>query len=194
MKLGMGLWIGAGSRARRADPIDPLTLFAAGERGGWFDPSDLATLFNVISGGAAPAVNVSANNQTIALMLDKSRELALGAELVVNGDFSAAPIPGWTPVAGSLTRTDGVGILTSTSAAAARAWRTFPSEPGKTYLMSGRIGSSSGTARANIRATTSTSGGSTGTLYQAGQVTAATLAAVSGYFTAGVGTIKGLWG
>lgn len=39
--LGFGLWPGRRRRAR----FSPLTLFAAGEQGAWFDPSDLATMF-----------------------------------------------------------------------------------------------------------------------------------------------------
>ena len=60
-----------------------LNWFAKGEPGAWYDPSDLTTLFQD-SAGTLPA----ALEYPVGLMLDKSKNLALGAELVTNGDFS----------------------------------------------------------------------------------------------------------
>jgi hypothetical protein len=59
-------------------------LFAAGEQGAWYDPSDLTTMFqdNI---GTTP---VTGTGQAVGLLLDKSKGLALGPELVTNGDFS----------------------------------------------------------------------------------------------------------
>jgi hypothetical protein len=65
-------------------------LFAASEPGVWFDPSDLTTLFQD-SAGTTP---VTAPGQPVGLMLDKSQGIALGPELVTNGNF-ASPT-GWT--------------------------------------------------------------------------------------------------
>lgn len=59
------------------------TMFAAGEPGLWLDPSDLATLFQD-SLGKTP---VTADGQPVGLVLDKSKGLALGADLVTNGTF-----------------------------------------------------------------------------------------------------------
>lgn len=48
--------------------FNPLTLFAAGEQGGWWDPSDLTTMFQD-SAGTTP---VTAANQPVGLIRDKS--------------------------------------------------------------------------------------------------------------------------
>jgi hypothetical protein len=80
---------------------NPSYIFYGGEPGVWYDPSDLTTLFQD-SAGTTP---VTAAGQTVGLMLDKSKGLAPGSELVTNGDFSggatgwsAGPTPptGWT--------------------------------------------------------------------------------------------------
>lgn len=52
-------------------------LFAAGEQGAWYDPSDYTTMFNEAS-GATPITTVE---QPVGLILDKRKGLALGAEL-----------------------------------------------------------------------------------------------------------------
>jgi hypothetical protein len=66
-------------------------LFANGEQGAWYDPSSMDTLFQD-SAGTTP---VTAVEQPVGLMLDKSKGLVLGPELVTNGDFSAGTT-GWT--------------------------------------------------------------------------------------------------
>lgn len=68
----------------------PAQLFASGEQGAWYDPSDLTTLFQD-SAGTTP---VTAVEQPVGLMLDKSNGLVLGPELVTNGDFSQGAT-GW---------------------------------------------------------------------------------------------------
>jgi hypothetical protein len=65
-------------------PFSPSSLFSAGEQGAWYDPSDLTTLFTD-SAGTVPVTGVE---QFVGLMLDKSKGLVLGSELVTNGDFS----------------------------------------------------------------------------------------------------------
>lgn len=61
------------------------------DNGAWFDPSDLSTMFQ----DAAGTVPVTAVEQPVGLMLDKSRGLMLGPELVSNGTFDSG-ISGWT--------------------------------------------------------------------------------------------------
>lgn len=61
----------------------PLALFAAGEVGVWYDPSDLSTLFQD-SAGTTP---VTALGQPVGLMLDKSNGLAREGELIIDGGF-----------------------------------------------------------------------------------------------------------
>jgi hypothetical protein len=70
--------------------FNPLSWFAKNEPGAWYDPSDLTTLFQD-SAGTLPA----ALEYPVGLMLDKSKGLALGAELVTNGDFSNGTT-GWS--------------------------------------------------------------------------------------------------
>ena len=73
------------------DPIAP--LFANGEAGVWYDPSDLTTLFQDTAG----TTPVTAPGQTVALMLDKSKGLVLGPERVTNGTFDS-DLTGWADV------------------------------------------------------------------------------------------------
>ena len=49
-------------------PFSPLDLFAAGEQGAWYDPSDLSTMFQ----DAAGTTPVTADGQPVGLILDKS--------------------------------------------------------------------------------------------------------------------------
>lgn len=68
----------------------PLSLFALGEQGAWYDPSDLSTMFQD-SAGTLP---VTADGQPVGLILDKSKGLVLGPELVTNGSFDVGT--GWS--------------------------------------------------------------------------------------------------
>ncbi|CAB4134640.1 hypothetical protein UFOVP274_14 [uncultured Caudovirales phage] len=88
MSFGFGFGF---PRKSLAAGFTPLSLFAAGEVGAWYDPSNFSTLFQD-SAGTTP---VTAVEQPVGLMLDGSKGLALGAELVTNGDFSNG-LTGWT--------------------------------------------------------------------------------------------------
>ena len=69
--LGIGLLASTSLSTRRgagAVPFSPLLLFAAGEQGGWYDPSDLTTMFQDTAG----TVPVTATGQTVARINDKS--------------------------------------------------------------------------------------------------------------------------
>lgn len=66
-------------------------LFAAGEQGIWLDPSDLTTMFQ----DAAGTTPVTAVEQPVGLLLDKSKGLVLGSELVTNGTFDSSTA-NWT--------------------------------------------------------------------------------------------------
>lgn len=76
---------------RAIQAFSPAQLFGTGAPGAWYDPSDLTTLFQ----DSAGTVPVTAVEQPVGLMLDKSQGLVLGSELVVNGDFSNGTT-GWT--------------------------------------------------------------------------------------------------
>ncbi len=79
----------------------PISLFEAGEQGAWYDPSDLTTLFQDTAG----TTPVTATGQSVGLLLDKSKGLVLGSELVVNGGFATdtdwTKGTGWTISGGS---------------------------------------------------------------------------------------------
>lgn len=62
----------------------PRKLFQNGELGTWFDPSDMSTLFQ----DAAGTTPVTAVEQPVSLMLDKSKGLVIGPEL--KGSFAIA--------------------------------------------------------------------------------------------------------
>jgi hypothetical protein len=92
----------------------PASLFANGEVGAWYDPSSMDTLFTD-SAGTTP---VTAVEQPVGLMLDKSKGLVMGPELVTNGTFTTN-LSGWTVgasyswVAGRMYRAPGAADATS---------------------------------------------------------------------------------
>lgn len=96
--------------------FDPATLFAAGEVGAWYDPSDFSTM-QVAQG--MPSSNVVALGSQVGVLLDKSKGLARGPELVGAaglGDSTA----GWNaPTNGTWVASGGVFTLTNTGAAQA---------------------------------------------------------------------------
>jgi hypothetical protein len=80
------------TRAGLLSSWSPTSLFANSEPGAWFDPSDLTTLFT----DAAGTTPVTAVEQPVGLMLDKSRGLVLGADTITNGTFPGDSTTGWT--------------------------------------------------------------------------------------------------
>ena len=85
------------------------SLFLDGTQGVWYDPSDITTLYR----DAAGTTPVTGVEQPVGLMLDKSKGLVLGSELVTNGDFSNGST-GWT-VGTGWTVTGGEAVLSSTN-------------------------------------------------------------------------------
>lgn len=76
--------------------LEILKLFANGEQGFYQDPNDLSTMYQ----DAAGTTPVTAVGQPVGLLLDKSKGLVLGSELVTNGDFANGSA-GWTLTNGS---------------------------------------------------------------------------------------------
>jgi len=72
----------------------PADLFAGGTEGAWYDPSDISTLFQ----DSARTTPVTASGQPVGLMLDKSKGLVLGPELITNGKFETN-LDGWDVIA-----------------------------------------------------------------------------------------------
>ena len=73
--------------------FSPLSLFADGSQGVWYDDSNMATMFQDSAGTIAAALE-----SPVGLQLDLSKSLALGAELVTNGTF--ATDTAWTKETG----------------------------------------------------------------------------------------------
>ena len=78
-------------------PFSPAMLFTGGTVGAWYDPSDYTTLFQD-SSGTTP---VTAVEQPVRLMLDKSQGLVLGSELVTTTSMVAQNANGTVTVVGS---------------------------------------------------------------------------------------------
>jgi hypothetical protein len=138
--------------------FSPASLFASNEPGVWYDPSDTSTLFQ----DAAGTTPVTAVEQPVGLMLDKSRGLVLGPELVTNGDFSDGTT-GWTTfVSGAaLTASGGFGTLQSTAGANIQdrsVYQELSLVSGRFYRISGRIWSTDAFAVAVQSSTTASSG------------------------------------
>ena len=87
--------IGIGMVSQRTATSLQALLFGQNEPGVLFDPTDLTTMY-VDRAGTTP---VTAAGQSVGLRLDKSKGLALGPELVTNGDFSGGSA-GWTAQSG----------------------------------------------------------------------------------------------
>ncbi len=102
-------------------------LFVAGEVGVWYDPSDLTTLFQD-SAGTTP---VTAAGQPVGLMLDKSKGLALGANLLV-GTY-ALIVDGGTATA--TESPSGTLNLTGDGVNGANATQSFATVVGRTYTL-----------------------------------------------------------
>lgn len=82
----------------------PGQLFTTGVNGAWYDPSDMTTLF-LDAAGTTP---VTAVDQPVGLMLDKSKGLVLGSELASNlSGFSASNNFTASVTSTSITTTDG---------------------------------------------------------------------------------------
>jgi hypothetical protein len=118
---GGGLWGAFGG-------FSPATLFAMGEQGYWLDPSDFSTMFQ----DAAGTTPVTATGQSVRLMLDKSKGLVLGPELVTNGDFAVDA--NWTKGAGWII-SGGQASITS-AAANSDLTQSISLTVGNTYLVS----------------------------------------------------------
>lgn len=127
--LGLGLSIPqVAARGSRSLVAAIRSLFAASEPGVWYDPSDLSTLFQ----DAAGTTPVTAVEQPVGLMLDKSKGLVLGPELVTNGTFDT-DLTGWNQPAGAAKMTWGSGAAVSSGTQMEAIIQPNVFTPGKFY-------------------------------------------------------------
>jgi len=129
------------SNLRNSVSFSPASLFAGGEQGVWYDPSDLSTVFQ----DAAGTTPVTASGQPVGLMLDKSKGLARGPELVpddLTTTFSSSSHIISSPTA-----------LTASSAQAEQINSGALVESGKAYRVSFTLSSytSTGGGGVNVR-------------------------------------------
>jgi len=133
-----------------APAFSPSTLYSSGSQGIWLDPSDLSTMFSDRAG----TTPVTTPGTVVGLRLDKSKGLALGSELVVNGTFpvdTAGPtVTGWT-ANGSGPSTASVSggnflVTTSTGTGYGRQGQVLTLTVGVTYKITATARVVSGTS------------------------------------------------
>jgi hypothetical protein len=110
----------------------PTVLFAAGEQGVWYDPSDMSTLFQDVAG----TTPVTAVEQPVGLMLDKRGGVPLGAQLVTNGTFDV-DLTGWSTLspATAAWSSDGIAIIRNGASFQSQPGQQISIVAGKTYLL-----------------------------------------------------------
>lgn len=145
----------------------PSRLFSSGEQGAWYDPSDYATMF-VDSAGTTPVTGVE---QSVGLILDKSKGLVLGSEMApLPLDFTAAQ---WTTAGTVASRTANSFTVTAGSGAGMRDLTLLT--VGKRYYVSVSYSKTNGTVLFAIQGASGPYSGLSST---------ASSGVLSGYFTA----------
>jgi hypothetical protein len=145
LSRGNGLYFGGfGGGA----PFTPADLFLNGEQGVWYDPSDFSTLFQ----DSAGTIPVTAVEQPVGLMLDLSKGLVLGSELVTNGTFDSGTT-GWTAAGGTIAVVSGEMQVTR-AATTSTAYQAITTVVGVTYKVTGVQRVVTASAQPNIVART----------------------------------------
>ena len=112
---------------------------------------------------AAGTTPVTAVGQPVGLMLDKSKGLALGGEILTNGTFDSS-IAGWTAGAGSAAWVAGTAQITGAAGVIARLYQGMTLTAGKWYRMTATCVSTT-----DVSATLEFLGGGVSTTFTAGQ-------------------------
>lgn len=142
MKLVRDISITSGA-LRIGPAFSPARLFAAGEPGLWLDPSDLTTLFQD-SLGKTP---VTADGQPVGLVLDKSRGLVPGPDLIANGAFDGGAAS-WASGSSFTSTAAVVGgeMQVTPTTDFGRQLQTLTLVPGRTYRITGSLRRVSGSS------------------------------------------------
>ena len=123
----------------------PPSLFINNEQGVWYDPSDFTTMFQD-SAGTTP---VTAVEQPVGLILDKSKGLVLGPELVTNGTFDV-DTAGWVGIGGGTLSWNSGELVVTGGGAYSGARFVVATTIGKSYQIS--ISLRRGTTTQNLSA------------------------------------------
>ena len=184
--MSFGYGFGLPSWQPLSGGFNPSSLFVGGVQGTWFDPSDPDTLFSDTAGTTPSPTPGGGALSVVGLMLDKSQGLALGSELVTNGDFSNGTT-GWTAYASTLSVSGGEVTVTNSGVNYGEIYQTVTTVVGQMYKISAtlRVGTA---ATVNLRAETALTAGN---LFQQ-TTSSASNVVISGYFVAtGTSTIVG---
>ena len=125
MFIGISIAVNNAFRYIFGTSFSPLELFTGGYTGGWYDPSDLSTMFTTSTG----ATQVTADGDLVGLMLDKSQGLALGAEhisVAADRDFSS-DTGYWTKGVGATITGGVVDVSTASDIYPIYKFNQFPS-------------------------------------------------------------------
>ena len=120
INLGLGLLSSTVLYGRGG--FSPASLFSSGEQGAWYDPSDFSTMFQ----DAAGTTPVTAVEQPVGLLLDKSKGLALGSD-GISGSYTGTATGVWAITATTVTRSGiaGSAIVNLPGIAALDANKTY---------------------------------------------------------------------
>jgi hypothetical protein len=141
--------------------FSPISLFSGTDKGYIFDNNDL-TSFYLDSAGTTPALV----NGLVGLQLDKSGNLALGAELVTGNNSTFDSGVGSWATSGTFASTGaavGGEFQVTITAGFGRQVLTLPSTAGKTYKISGYaryVSGGAGTEQPMLGLSTATNGSS----------------------------------
>ena len=108
MSFGFGFGITATGKAGFSPAFSPASLFASGEEGVWYDPSDFSTMYQYSDGRSTDPV--TAVEQPVGLILDKSQGLTLGSEVAPSLSSYQTVLTGtWAASGSDYAFTDTVG-------------------------------------------------------------------------------------
>lgn len=162
-------------------------MFKSGEQGFAYDINDLPTLYQ----DAAGTIPVTSAGQPVGLVLDKSKGLVAGSEVVVNGGFSNGTT-GWAVVAPWVVQD---GKATATSANASLTQIGGVSIPNKWYIVEFDVVLTSGTLYVAVggnfsNAVTFTTSGRKRAILRAGAVTTKSVEFYGGFFTGSIDNVS----
>ena len=107
-------------------------IFRNGEQGFFYDPNDLTTMYQ----DAAGTVPVTGVWQPVGLMLDKSKGLFLGDNLITNGSFKEGTT-GWSLTGNAVLVDSSVSLTGGGPSSILR--QSIPTVAGKAYMITAKV-------------------------------------------------------